>query len=79
MWKNVSHNNNVGPKKGEIVSLRNIIIFLIAIENIFIRSMGLQENVEFEGKARKRENRQFGFFIGCNFFLKDENESRKLF
>ena len=40
-WKNISHNNASGVKKGEIVSLRNLIIFLIAIENIFIKSMGL--------------------------------------
>ena len=36
--------------KGEIVSLRNLIIFLIAIENIFIKSMGLQEDIPFDGK-----------------------------
>lgn len=54
MWKNIAQNNQSGPKKGEIVSLRNLIIFLIAIENVFIKSMGLQEEVEFEGKTRKR-------------------------
>jgi hypothetical protein len=49
-WKNISHTNQVGVKKGEIVSLRNLIIFLIAIENIFIKSMGLQEDIPFDGK-----------------------------
>lgn len=49
-WKNISHTNQIGIKKGEIVSLRNLIIFLIAIENIFIKSMGLQEDLPFDGK-----------------------------
>ena len=56
-WKNISHNNSFGLKKGEIVSLRNLIIYLIAINNIFIKSMGLQDDVDFEGKNHKRENR----------------------
>jgi hypothetical protein len=77
-WKNISHFNNGGIKKGEIVSLRNLIIFLIGIENIFIKSMGLQDDIQFDGKDRKREHRQFGFFIGCNFFLADPSETRKM-
>jgi hypothetical protein len=77
-WKNISHFNTGGIKKGEIISLRNLIIFLIGIENIFIKSMGLQDDLPFDGKDRKREHRQFGFFIGCNFFLADATETRKM-
>lgn len=40
--------------------------------------MGLQDEIEFDGKNKQQQGRQYGFFIGCNFFLRGELECRKM-
>jgi hypothetical protein len=42
-WKMLSHQESSPLQRGKIISLRNAIIFFIAIENLFIESMSFSE------------------------------------
>ena len=66
-----------------IVNLRNLIVLLLGINNIFIESMACNSQQETlivgaEGQRLEKVPRAVGYFIGQNYFLKDEMDARRL-
>jgi hypothetical protein len=78
-WKLLAHFETGHPQRVNVISLRNLIIFLIAIENLYIESMSLNDlSLIPQANMFTREEREVGFFLGSNYFLDDQNDSRKL-
>lgn len=79
----VSNFELAGKKDIRVVNLRNLIIFLLGIQNIFIESMACHQKQEdaivgLNGERLGRQPRQIGFFIGQNYFLSNEQDSKRL-
>ena len=70
-WKMISF---MGPSAERVVNLRNFIMLVLGIENIFLPSMLDPERDQRSVKSQ----RQFGYFIGQNFFLHNELDCKKL-
>ena len=51
-WKMISHSENLydGEQQDNVVSMRNLIVFLVGIENIFINSMTKNDETERANK-----------------------------